>query len=126
MIHIGGQFNERPASLVASRSVFLSDCLCKQCFCLFLREINMMMMMMAYGRTGGEGDEGEYVNSHSASVSDVHDSHHGNNRLRLQEARLRGVVSALSSAGDSLQPAGLMFTNSRSADDELLSGASSR
>jgi len=34
------------------------------------------------------------------------------------------VVSALSSAGDSLQPAGLMFTNSRSADDELLSGQS--
>ena len=26
--------------------VFLSDCLCKQCFSLFLREINMMMMMM--------------------------------------------------------------------------------
>ena len=46
VIHIGGQFNERLASLVASRSVFLSDCLCKQCFCLFLREINMMMMMM--------------------------------------------------------------------------------
>jgi len=33
VIHIGGQFNERLASLVASRSVFLSDCLCKQCFC---------------------------------------------------------------------------------------------
>ena len=46
VFHIGGQFNERLASLVASRSVFLSYCLCKQCFCLFLREINMMMMMM--------------------------------------------------------------------------------